>query len=181
MHAWSPRWRWHGHAPIRRRPVVTHSLSPGSYRPLRRGPSVSSVQGHGCRHVRGRKRLVGLLLKALRPQVQERVEGGSRGRRRRFEPRHGGQGVVVRVGGKEGLGGVAIRQRGQREECHRGRRVQTGERRVVMSGEGEGEVSAGWRGAATETSCPLEETFLLLTLLLSEVLLILENLMTTIS
>lgn len=43
----------------------------------------------------------------------------------------------------------------------------------MMSGEGEGEVSAGRRGAATETSRPLEETLLLLTLLLSEVMLIL--------
>lgn len=48
-----------------------------------------------------------------------------------------------------------------------------------MSGEGEREVSAGWRGAATEASCPLEETLLLLTLLLSEVLLVLKHLRTT--
>lgn len=49
----------------------------------------------------------------------------------------------------------------------------------MMSGEGKGEVSAGWRGAATESSRPLEETLLLLTLLLSEVLLILKHLPTT--
>lgn len=48
-----------------------------------------------------------------------------------------------------------------------------------MSGEGEGEVSAGWRGAATETPRPLEETLLLFTLLLSEVLLVLKHLPTT--
>lgn len=49
----------------------------------------------------------------------------------------------------------------------------------MMSGEGEGEVSAGWGGAATETSCPLEETVFLLALLLFEVLLILKHLKTT--
>lgn len=49
----------------------------------------------------------------------------------------------------------------------------------MMSGEGEGEVSAGWRGAATETSRPLEQTVLLLPLLLSEVLLILKHLTTS--
>lgn len=128
----------------------------------------------------GRQRLVGLLLEALRPQVQERVEGRSRWRRHRgFDPRHRGQGVVVRVGGKQGFGGVAVGQRGQREECDGGRRVHAGERGVVMSGEREGEVSAGGRGAAAETSRPLEEALLLLTLLLSEVLLILEHLRTT--
>lgn len=47
-----------------------------------------------------------------------------------------------------------------------------------MSGEGEGEVSAGRRGAAAETPRPLEETLLLLALLLSEVLLILKHLTT---
>ena len=48
----------------------------------------------------------------------------------------------------------------------------------MMSGEGEGEVSAGWRGAATEASRPLKETLLLLTLLLSEVVLVLKHLRT---
>lgn len=138
-----------------------------------------SVHGHGCRHMGGRERLVGLLLEALCPQVQEWVEGRSWRCHRCFDPRHWCQGVIVWVGGKKGLGGVAVRQRRQREECDGGRRVQAGERRVVMSGEGQGEVSAGWRGAATETSRPLEETLLLLTLLLSEVLLILEHLTTT--
>lgn len=140
---------------------------------------MSSVQGHGRRHVGGRERLIGLLLEALRPQVQQWVEGRSRWGRWCFYPRHRGQGVLVWVGGKEGLGGVAVRQRGQREERNRGGRVHTGEYGVVMSGEGQGKVSAGWRGAATKTSRPLEEALLLLTLLLSEVLLILKNLPTS--
>lgn len=138
-----------------------------------------SVQGHGRRHVGGRQRLIGLLLEALRPQVQQWVEGRSRRGCRCFNPCHRGQGVLVWVGGKEGLRGVAVRQRGQREECNRGRRVHTGEDGVVMSGEGKGKVSARWRGAATKTSRPLEEALLLLTLLLSEVLLILEHLPTS--
>lgn len=49
----------------------------------------------------------------------------------------------------------------------------------MMSGEGQGEVSAGRRGAATKASRPLEETLLLLTLLLSEFLLILKHLPTS--
>lgn len=49
----------------------------------------------------------------------------------------------------------------------------------MMSGEGQGEVSAGWRGAATEASRPLEETLFFLTLLLFEVLLVLQHLKTT--
>lgn len=49
----------------------------------------------------------------------------------------------------------------------------------MMSGEGEGEVSTGWRGAATETSRPLKETLFFLALLLSEVLLVLKHLTTT--
>lgn len=89
---------------------------------------MSSVQGHGRRHVGGRERLVGLLLEALRPQVQERVEGRSWRRRGCFDPRHRGHGVLVWVGGKKGLGGVAVGQRGQREECDGGRRVHAGER-----------------------------------------------------
>jgi len=48
-----------------------------------------------------------------------------------------------------------------------------------MSGEGQGEVSAGRGGAATETARPLEETLLFLTLLLSDLLLILKHLRAT--
>lgn len=176
---WCSGWRRHGHAPIWRRPVVSQSMSSGSYRPIWWGPSVSSVQGHGCGHVGGRERLVGLLLEALCPQVQQRVEGWGRYGRRRFDPHHRCQGELFGVGRKQGLGGVAVRQRGQGEESDGGRRVHAGERWVVMSGEGEGEVSAGRRGAATETSRSLEETLLLLTLLLSEVLLVLQHLRTT--
>lgn len=138
-----------------------------------------SVQGHGRRHVGGRERLIGLLLEALRPQVQQWVEGRRLWGCRCFSPCDWGQGVLVWVGGKEGLGGVAVRQRGQGEECNRGRRVHTGEDGVVMSGEGKGKVSAWWTGAATKASRSLEEALLLLTLLLSEVLLILEHLPTS--
>lgn len=46
----------------------------------------------------------------------------------------------------------------------------------MMPGERQGKVAAGWRGAAAESSRPLEQTLLLFTLLLSEVLLILEHL-----
>lgn len=45
-----------------------------------------------------------------------------------------------------------------------------------MSGQGEGEISAGRRCAAAEASRPLKETLLLLTLLLFEVLLVLQHL-----
>lgn len=140
---------------------------------------MSSVHGHGCRYMGGRERLVGLLLEALGPQVQQWVEGRRWGRRRCSDPSHRGEGIIVWVRGEEGLGGVAVRQRGQREQCYRGRRVQAGKRGVVVSGERQREVSAGWRGAATETSGPLEEAILLLTLLLSEVLLILKHLKRT--
>lgn len=87
---------------------MSQSLSPGPYRPVRGGASVPSVHGHGCRHVSGCQRLIGLLLKALCPQVQQRVEGVSRRGRWGSGPRHGGQGVLLRVRGKEGLGGVAV-------------------------------------------------------------------------
>ena len=140
---------------------------------------MTSVQSHGCRHVGGRERLVGLLLEALGPQVQERVEGGSLRRRWRFDPGHRGHGILVGVRGEEGLGGVAVGQGGQREECYRGRRVHAGQPRVVMSGERQGEVSAGRRGAAPEAARPLEQTLLLLPLLFSEILLILKNLAVT--
>lgn len=76
----------------------------------------------------GRERLVGLLLEALCPQVQQRVEGRGRRRRRRFDPRHRRHGELFGVGGKQGLGRVAVRQRGQREEGDGGRRVHAGER-----------------------------------------------------
>lgn len=46
----------------------------------------------------------------------------------------------------------------------------------MVSGQGEGKIAAGRRGAAAESSRPLKETLLLLPLLLSEVLLILEHL-----
>lgn len=88
---------------------------------------MSSVQGHGCRHVGGSERLIGLLLEALCPQVQQWIEGRSWWGCRCFYPRQRGQGALVRVGGKEGLGGVAVGQRGQREECNGGRRVHAGE------------------------------------------------------
>lgn len=158
---------------------MSQSLSPGPYRPVRGGASVPSVHGHGCRHVGGRQRLVGLLLKALCPQVQQRVEGVSRRGRWGFRPRHGGQGVLLRVRGKEGLGGVAVRQRGQGEEGDGGRGVRAGEHRLVVSGEGEGKVSAGRGGAAAEAPRPLEKAVFLLTLLVSEVLLILKDLPTS--
>lgn len=48
----------------------------------------------------------------------------------------------------------------------------------MVSGEGEGEVSAGWGGAAAEAPRPLEKAVFLLTLLVSEVLLILKDLPT---
>lgn len=168
----------HGHASVRRGPAVAQSLSPGAYSPVRGGPPVSSVGGHGCRHVGGGQGLVGLLLEALRPQVQQGVEGvGGRGRRGP-RPRGGGQGVLVRVGGEQGLGGVAVRQRGQGQEGDGGRGVGAGERGLVVPGEGQGEVPAGGGGAAAEAPRPLEEPVLLLPLLVPEVLLVLEHLPT---
>lgn len=138
-----------------------------------------SVRGHGRRHVGGRQRLIGLLLEALGSQVQQRVEGRSGRGRRRLDPRQRGLGVVVGVGGEQGLGGVAVGQRGQGEERDGGRRVHAGEDGVVVAGQGEGEVSTRRRGATTEASRALEESFLLLPLLFSKVLLVLENLHTS--
>lgn len=135
-----------------------------------------SVRGHGCRHVGGRQRLIGLLLEALGSQVQQRVEGRSRRGRWRLDPRQRGLWVVVGVGGEEGLGGVAVGQRGQREERDGGRRVHAGEDGVVVTGQGEGEVSTRRGGATTKASRALEESLLLFPLLFSEVLLVLENL-----
>lgn len=48
-----------------------------------------------------------------------------------------------------------------------------------MSGEGKGEVPAGRGGAAAEAARPLEKAVLLLTLLVSEVLLVLKHLPTS--
>lgn len=135
-----------------------------------------SVRGHGYRHVRGRERLIGLLLEALGSQVQQRVEGRSRRGRRRLDPRQRSLGEVVRVGGEEGLGGVAVGEGGQGEERDGGRRVHAGEDGVVVPRQGEGKVSTRRGGAATKTSRALEEALLLFTLLFSKVLLVLENL-----
>lgn len=49
----------------------------------------------------------------------------------------------------------------------------------MVSGEGEGEVPAGWGGAAAEAPRPLEKAVFLLTLLVPEVLLILKDLPTS--
>lgn len=138
-----------------------------------------AVRSHGCRHVGRRQRLIGLLLEALGSQVQQRVEGRSRRGRRSLEPRQGRLGVVVGVGGEEGLGGVAVGQRGEGEERDGGRRVHARQDGVVVAGQGEGEVPTRRGGAATEASRALKEALLLLPLLLSEVLLVLENLRTS--
>lgn len=86
--------------------------------------------------------------------------------------------MVVRVGGQQRLGGVAVGQRGKGEEGHGGRRIQACQGRVVVMAlrERERQIMAGRGGAAAEAASALKQALLLL---LTGLLLILTHLRET--
>lgn len=133
-----------------------HGLCPRADGPVGRRAAVTAVQGHRRGDVSGREGLVGLPLEALGPQVQQGVEGG--GGRGGREGAAGGGRQVVGVRGQQGLGRVAVGQRGEREKCDGGGGVQARQGGVVMAavGQRERERAARWRRAAAEPPRSLE-------------------------